>query len=1091
MCKQQLSRQSLVKIVEKASTITERLGAGFIPDETQENKVLVNSRIELWCQVAAQGNWKKFEQRLAWDNLDLSIVRRNLGSVCMSDQQQLPVWAETFNECLKAATSVGLENLEKDTPEKNCFLASQEPLPFEEVLLPFIYVARQKLMAQAGSCYHLLSENAHASLEHSLLRRLFQLCSPSMELEFSVFRASRQPTVARLLGKSAGYHSRRQYQEFIKNLLRGELLTFFQEYPVLARLVAVATDLWVDATREFLYRLESDWSELQTTFQDGIELGQVVGVQPNLSDHHHNGRSVTAVGFASGLKLIYKPKDLGLEQAYFRLLAWFNEQNVPLPFKLLKVINRSTYGWVEFVETLPCKDQEEARRYYQRAGMLLCLTYILEGTDLHNENIMVCGEHPVLIDLETLMHPRVRKTEASRAAKSAQDLANQELYHSVLRSALLPQWQFGLGSRSYDSSGLGGNGEEETLFPVPKWEKINTDGMVLVYEHEKSQPHANVPFLKGVKLSLDNYSEEIVDGFRQMYQFIVEHQKSILAPDSPLTVLAAQQVRFVFRSTIIYNYILLKTLNPNFLRDGAERSIQLDTLSRAMLSSESKPLFWPLLKVEQQALEQLDIPLFSAHSDSDALTVASDQTIGKCFTEPSFNLVVSRLKQLNDEDLEKQIGFIRGSLYARTTDEAHRSPLSDNFSFAFDAVAPLTESEIVQQAITLGTDLQKQAICSTDGSATWITPQYIFNVRRFQLSSMGYSLYDGSCGVGLFLAALENVARGAGFRDLALGALQPFRQKVWEPASNHTPKAMSIGGACGWSSIIYVLARVSQFLKDTAILDDSKQAASLITPDLIAADQTFDIISGAAGAILGLLTLHNISADSGILEQAITCGHHLLNHRVGSDSGYRAWANLEGKLLTGFSHGAAGIAYALLRLYQASGEPTFLEAAQEAIAYERSVFIAEENNWPDFRESFTKERPTCMCSWCHGAPGIGLARVAGLEILDTPEIRQDIEAAINTTKQYNLSGMDHLCCGNLGRVEFLLTAARKLSRPQLLETALEQAAQVVARAKQKGTFSYNPSLGYTPGFFQGAAGIGYELLRLAYPDQLPSVLLWE
>ena len=132
-----------------------------------------------------------------------------------------------------------------------------------------------------------------------------------------------------------------------------------------------------------------------------------------------------------------------------------------------------------------------------------------------------------------------------------------------------------------------------------------------------------------------------------------------------------------------------------------------------------------------------------------------------------------------------------------------------------------------------------------------------------------------------------------------------------------------------------------------------------------------------------------------------------------------------------------------------------------------------------------------MCSWCHGAPGIGLARLGGLDILETPEIRQDIEVAINTTKQQKLTGIDHLCCGNLGRVEFLLTASRKLSRPDLLEDAMQIASQVVARAKQKGHFGYGSILTFHPGFFQGASGIGYELLRLAYPDQLPSVLLWE
>ena len=52
------------------------------------------------------------------------------------------------------------------------------------------------------------------------------------------------------------------------------------------------------------------------------------------------------------------------------------------------MLDRSTHGWVEFVEHLPCRDHDEARRYYERAGMLLCLFYVLEGTDCHYENII-------------------------------------------------------------------------------------------------------------------------------------------------------------------------------------------------------------------------------------------------------------------------------------------------------------------------------------------------------------------------------------------------------------------------------------------------------------------------------------------------------------------------------------------------------------------------------------------------------------------------------------------------------------------------------------------------------------------------------
>jgi type 2 lantibiotic biosynthesis protein LanM len=1086
-------RKKIIEIVERASSISERLDDSFIPVDFQEKSAVVDSKIEQWCQVVADGNWKQFEKRLEWDGLDLKTVRCILGSVKLSNDKQLPDWGESLNDVIKVAASTELENLENETLIKDRFLFTQEPVPFEEFLLPFIYFARQKLTVSGASYYHLLSDTAHATLERTLLLWLSHLSSPSLELEFSVFRASKQSTVVRLLQKSIDNYSKQHYRHFIKGILTKGMLIFFQEYPVLARLMATVTNLWVDATKEFLCCLASDWSEIQKTFQPEAELGQVVAIKPSLSDRHNNGRSVMVIAFASGLKLVYKPKNLGTEQAYAKLLAWLNDQGIPLQFKILKVINRLTYGWVEFVEASSCNDKEEVRRYYQRAGMQLCLVHVLGAIDLHSGNIIACGEHPILIDLETLMHPRMHEFQNSEATKGAKSLAMQQLWQSVIRTNLLPRWEFGLvGVQALDLSGFGEVSQQEMVVQGSKWLNINTDAMMVRHENLNIQPRANTPSLHGINLSLNDYYKEIIDGFEQMYRFLMEQRQALLASDSPLALLGHQLVRFVFRHTRFYSLILKRTLDPKFMRDGAERSIQLDILSREMLKSDTKPLFWSLLKIEQQALEQMDIPLLTARSDSKALVVASNKSIDNCFPEPSFNLVVSYLNQLNNEDLAQQIELIRGSLYARTASETHGYSISDTFSFTFEKVTPIKQSEILQQAIAIAKKLQKEAINSKDNSATWIAPQYILESKRFQLQPMGYSLYDGSCGVALFLAALEKVTGGSGFRELALAALQPLCQDLRGSTSANIPKEFGIGGAIGCSSFVYVLVRISQFLKEPILLDYAKQAASLITPDSITTDNKFDIMSGTAGTIFGLLALHTTSPDSEVLEQAVSCGRHLLNNRVTSDSGYQTWATLDRKLLlTGFSHGAAGIAYALLRLYQATGEDIFLEAAQEAITYESSVFIPEIGNWPDFHSPPTAEGFTCMCSWCHGAPGIGLARVAGLDILDTNEIRQDIEVAVNTTKRHKLSAMDHLCCGNLGRVEFLFTAGRKLSQPQLQEKAMTQAAQVLIRAKQRGSFGYGSILDFHPGFFQGAAGIGYELLRLAYPDQLPSVLLWE
>jgi type 2 lantibiotic biosynthesis protein LanM len=302
---------------------------------------------------------------------------------------------------------------------------------------------------------------------------------------------------------------------------------------------------------------------------------------------------------------------------------------------------------------------------------------------------------------------------------------------------------------------------------------------------------------------------------------------------------------------------------------------------------------------------------------------------------------------------------------------------------------------------------------------------------------------------------------------------------------------LGIGGAAGLGSVIYALTRMSQWLDAPALLEDARRAANLITAEHIAGDTALDIIAGAAGTILGLLALYAVTADEVVLDKAITCGRHLVQARTESKTGWRAWPSMDTTLLTGFSHGAAGIAYALLRLYAVTGDGDLSAAAQEGIAYEDSVFVPEAGNWPDLR---AEEQPSFMTSWCYGAPGIALGRIGGLAMLDSDAMRRDIEMAVQTTRAPGVQGVDHLCCGSLGRADVMLVAASRLARPDLAKVASRWAWQIVTRTAETGTFALHPLLPkgvYNPGFFQGTAGIGYELVRIAYPDALPSVLLWE
>jgi lantibiotic modifying enzyme len=173
-----------------------------------------------------------------------------------------------------------------------------------------------------------------------------------------------------------------------------------------------------------------------------------------------------------------------------------------------------------------------------------------------------------------------------------------------------------------------------------------------------------------------------------------------------------------------------------------------------------------------------------------------------------------------------------------------------------------------------------------------------------------------------------------------------------------------------------------------------------------------------------------------------------------------------------------------------TGDARYRAVAREALASEEEVFDPARSNWPDLR----REAPegSFMHGWCSGAPGIGLARLSSAKMVRQSSI--DLERAARGTLAAGLGCRDHLCCGNFGRAAFLVEAARHLDDYALCAAAADLIRAVVDRAETKGTFALVNDVRVQAdhvGFFQGTAGIGFQLLRFVYPDLLPSPLLIE
>lgn len=1085
-----LSSSDLHKIVAKASTIFERIENGYIPIEDSESIEIANNRLHKWCQTSSRGDWNRFYRRLEWASIDLNKVLPLLGNVRMPFEKLMPDWVDTLNDCLNYIHS----------PKHNAtlpnyrFLKAESPLQFEDILSPCVNYAQEKLRSRAQGKYERLSEKAHGTLERSLLQSLINIFSKTFQAEFSIFRSTKEPALSRLIRKSKGLTTRKLYNQFVHQMLDGAVIPFLKEYCVLARLLAVTVKLWIEASTEFLDRLDSDWHDISRTFNNDRNLQHVVNVQVDISDRHKGGRFVIVLQFDSRVKVVYKPKNIQSEKAFNRLLFWFNQYGTSSDFKVLKVIDRTEYGWVEFVERLSCNNEEDVKKYYQRTGKLLCLIYILGGTDCHNENIIAHGEYPVLVDTETLMHPYFVEEE-HKLHPSSDTLAQEQMWRSVLRTGMLPRWMTGPNGESYDISGLGGTEEHITHQEVPTWENINTDDMSLFFKHSTIQPKANLPICNGTAISAKNYEHDLIQGFKEMYWFLLDVRKLILSSNGPLKSFQQSKVRFVFRDTRVCNLMLQKLSFPEYMRDGVKRSIEIDALNIAFTGASSKPSSWPLLSAEEKSLAQLDIPLFNTYTNSVELIIFPDETISGLFTQDSFSLVVEAIQEMSLIDLEKQIHFIHSSFISRfVVNTSINDDAKFNKKVSVQKFPQPKPEQYINQALTLANELQRQALELQSGDATWIALEMLPRVERMQFQPIGQTFYSGSAGIGLFLAALTKITGDSNFRKLSTSAVFSLRKNINNNIEQLVQK-MGIGGALGIGSVIYVLTRMGVFLEDESLIRDARASAESITSRLIDLDRRYDIIDGAAGTILGLLTLYHIYPDDEIVERAYCCGLHLLNNRIISDSGHRVWATMHKTLLTGISHGATGIAYALLKLYELTKNSSFKEATLEAIAYERSVFDSKANNWPDFRYARNENGiPFFSTNWCHGAPGIGLGRIGGLSVLNDREVRKEIEIAIETTQKFGVRGVDHLCCGNFGRIEFLLKASLSLSRNELFKTAHQWAYQVIHKVQEKGTYDLMPNLPKSvnnPGFFQGTSGIGYELLRLAYPDILPSTLLWE
>lgn len=1029
-------------------------------------------RLERWRTQPPFGREIPFSERLERDGLTEADLLHLLGEPAEALHARLPGEPPWLRELHRALAS-------REPPEPILLppqLRGQPDAELVQVFEPLVSAARRRLRRAArelaasrpGAPFD--PDTAVDLLFQPLPVQLLYLTGRTLVLELNI---------ARLEGRLRGETPAERFRSFVEGLREpGALLGLLRTYPVLARQLVTRLDNWVDAGRELLRRLADDRDAIREAFRAGEDPGPLTELQGGMGDRHRGGRVVMVLGFASGFRVVYKPRPMAVDVHFQELLAWLNQRGGHPPFRTLRVLDRGAYGWMEFVEARGCEDEGEVRRFYERLGGYLALLYALEATDFHYENLIASGEHPVLIDLESLAQPRL-------PAEGGEE-ADQVTSHSVLRVGLLPQRAWESEEREgLDLSGIGTAEGQLTPHAVPQYEGSGTDEMRMTRRRVEMRGGANRPTLRGAEVDPMAHAGAFLEGFTGVYRLLAAHREALWAEGGPLARLADDEVRAILRPTRTYALLLQESYHPHLLQDALDRDRHFD---RLWVAAARQPVLARAIPAERADLEGGDIPFFTIRPSSREARDSRGSPVPGLFQASGLELARARIAGFGEEDLRRQRWFIEASL--ATLAPGFEQAVSATYSRGEPAgrAEPL---RLLECARAVGDRLETLALRGEEG-VSWVGLTSSQG-KRWRLEPVGLDLYNGLPGIALFLAELGAATGEERYTALARAALASVRRRA-EPLRS---TLRLVGAYTGWGGIVYALARLGALWEEPGLLEEAGEVVELL-PALVEQEEKLDVIGGAAGCIGALLALHHAAPAVRTLEVARLCGEHLLAHALPMAEGV-GWdtKGVAKAPQAGFAHGAAGIAWALLELAGATGDGRYREAALQGMAYERTLFVPEAGNWQDIRELPRPELARrvggyqFMITWCYGAPGVGLSRLRALSRVPSPEIEEELRTALDTTLREGFGTNHSLCHGDLGNLELPLLAARTLPDPGLPERVDRLASGIVEGITRTGWLCGTPNAVETPGLMMGLAGIGYQLLRLADPERVPSVLLLE
>jgi lantibiotic modifying enzyme len=215
-------------------------------------------------------------------------------------------------------------------------------------------------------------------------------------------------------------------------------------------------------------------------------------------------------------------------------------------------------------------------------------------------------------------------------------------------------------------SALGADGTQDPDIRRLAWQSINTDQMMLSGEMKFEAPMTHRVRLADRLPSVADHLSTFLEGFKAVYFYLLENKQRLLSDDRLLTSFEGLDLRILVRNTATYTRLHLYLMHPEFLKDGIDRSIELEWLARPLSGTVTPSKGRKLLyEHERAAMENLDIPHFNISIWRNMEHEPEDEDLFLLCGERDSRVIRRRLSDLSMPDCSKQLEIIEEAVRSR------------------------------------------------------------------------------------------------------------------------------------------------------------------------------------------------------------------------------------------------------------------------------------------------------------------------------------------------------------------------------------------------------------------------------------------